>query len=134
MQIWFGLSDPAMEEALYEVGSMRAFAELSLVGPIPDETTILNFRRLLETHELAGEIFAQVNGHLRRQGLMLKRRSIVDTTIIAAPSSTKNDQGQRDAEMSQTKAASAYAVCAGQSVVGAKAVVGEDGMTPPAIG
>ena len=103
MQNWFGLSDPAMEEALYEVGSMRAFAGLSLVEAIPDETTILNFRRLLETHELAGEIFNRVSGHLARQGLMLKRGSIVDATIIAAPSSTKNAEGERDPEMTQTK-------------------------------
>lgn len=103
MQNWFGLSDPAMEEALYEVGSMRAFAGLSLAEPIPDETTILNFRRLLETQELAGEIFGRVSAHLSRQGLMLKRGSIVDATIIAAPSSTKNAEGERDPEMSQTK-------------------------------
>jgi len=103
MQNWFGLSDPAMEEALYEIGSMRAFAKLSLAEPIPDETTILNFRRLLETHELAGEVFKRINGHLSRQGLMLKRGSIVDATIIAAPSSTKNAEGERDPEMSQTR-------------------------------
>lgn len=103
MQNWFGLSDPAMEEALYEITPMRVFARLSLTMPIPDETTILNFRRLLETNELAPEILARVNAYLARKGLLLKRGSIVDATIIAAPSSTKNAEGERDPEMHQTK-------------------------------
>ena len=103
MQNWFGLSDPAMEEALYEITPMRVFARLSLTEPIPDETTILNFRRLLEKNELAPEILARVNAYLTRKGLMLKRGSIVDATIIAAPSSTKNADGERDPEMHQTK-------------------------------
>lgn len=103
MQNWFGLSDPAMEEALYEIGSMRGFCRLSLTEPIPDETTILNFRRLIEQNELAPMILDQVNAHLARKGLMLKRGSIVDATILAAPSSTKNAQGKRDPEMHQTK-------------------------------
>jgi IS5 family transposase len=103
MQNWFGLSDPAMEEALYEITPMRTFAGLSLTEAIPDETTILNFRHLLEKNELAPEILSRVNGYLRRKGLMLKRGSIVDATIIAAPSSTKNAEGERDPEMHQTK-------------------------------
>jgi IS5 family transposase len=103
MQNWFGLSDPAMEESLYEITPMRAFAGLSLNGPIPDETTILNFRRLLETNALAPEILSRVNAYLGRKGLMLKRGTIVDATIIPAPSSTKNAQGERDPEMHQTK-------------------------------
>lgn len=103
MQHWFGLSDPAMEEALYEIVSMRHFAGLSLDGAIPDETTILNFRRLIETNELALLIFERVNTHLSRKGLMLKRGTIVDATIIAAPSSTKNAEGERDPDMAQTK-------------------------------
>jgi IS5 family transposase len=103
MQNWFGLSDPAMEEALYEITPMRVFARLLLTEPIPDETTILNFRRLLEKNELAPEILARVNAYLSRKGLMLKRGSIVDATIIAAPSSTKNAEGKRDPEMHQTK-------------------------------
>jgi transposase, IS5 family len=103
MQNWFGLSDPAMEEALYEITPMRAFARLSLTEPIPDETTILNFRHLLETNELAPEILSRVNAYLARKGLLLKRGSIVDATIIAAPSSTKNAEGERDPEMHQTK-------------------------------
>jgi transposase, IS5 family len=103
MQNWFGLSDPAMEEALYEIAPMRQFARLTLTKPIPDETTILNFRRLLETNELAQEILGRVNAYLTRKGLLLKRGSIVDATIIPAPSSTKNEDQTRDPEMHQTK-------------------------------
>jgi len=103
MQNWFALSDPAMEEALYEIASLRNFAGLNLNEPIPDETTILNFRHLLEEHELAEDILKEVNAHLARKGLLLKRGSIVDATIIAAPSSTKNAEGERDPEMHQTK-------------------------------
>src|SRR5579862_2337797 len=103
MQNWFALSDPAMEEALYEITPMRVFAGLSLTKAIPDETTILNFRHLLEKYELAPEILSRVNALLTRKGLMLKRGSIVDATIIAAPSSTKNAAGERDPEMHQTK-------------------------------
>ena len=102
MQNWFGLSDPAMEEALYEISSMRKFARLTLQA-IPDETTILNFRRLIEANELAPMIFDRVNALLIRKGLMLKRGSIVDATIIAAPSSTKNADGTRDPQMHQTR-------------------------------
>lgn len=102
MQNWFGLSDPAMEEALYEISSMRKFAGLTLQA-IPDETTILNFRRLIDTNELAPMILDRINGLLTRKGLMLKRGTIVDATIIAAPSSTKNADGERDPEMHQAK-------------------------------
>lgn len=103
MQNWFALSDPAMEEALYEIASLRAFAHLSLGEPIPDETTILNFRHLLGANDLAEDILRAVNAHLARKGLLLKRGSIVDATIIAAPSSTKNADGERDPEMHQTR-------------------------------
>jgi len=103
MQNWFALSDPAMEEALYEIASLRAFARLSLGEPIPDETTILNFRHLLEENDLAEDILAAVNKLLARKGLLLKKGSIVDATIIAAPSSTKNAEGGRDPDMHQTK-------------------------------
>jgi IS5 family transposase len=103
MQNWFGLGDPAMEEALYEITPMRKFAGLTRTKAIPDETTILNFRHLLEANELAPEILSRVNAYLSRKGLMLKRGSIVDATIIAAPSSAKNAEGERDPEMHQTK-------------------------------
>lgn len=102
MQNWFALSDPAMEEALYEISSLRNFAGLGLEA-IPDETTILNFRHMLEASDLAEDLFKQVNAHLAKKGLLLKRGSIVDATIIAAPSSTKNSTGERDPDMHQTK-------------------------------
>ena len=91
LQNWFGYSDPAMEEALYEVAPLRRFAGLSLTrGSVPDETTILNFRRLLETHDLAPKVLTAVSTHLTQQGLLLRSGTIVDATIIHAPSSTKN--------------------------------------------
>ena len=102
MQNWFALSDPAMEEALYEIASLRNFAGLKLSESIPDETTILNFRHLLEEYDLAEDILKQVNAHLSRKGLLLKKGSIVDATIIPVPSSTKNAEGERDPEMHQT--------------------------------
>ncbi len=104
MQLWFNLSDPAMEESLYDITPMRQFAGLSLThGGLPDETTILNFRHLLERNKLAERIFAEVNAMLGEQGLLLRHGTIVDATIIAAPSSTKNSAGTRDPEMHQTK-------------------------------
>lgn len=103
LQQWYALSDPAMEEALYDTAVMRRFACLNGLDSIPDETTILNFRRLLETHDLAPKILARVNAHLARQGQSLRAGTIVDATIIAAPSSTKNQDRERDPEMHQTK-------------------------------
>lgn len=104
MQQWFALSDPAMEEALHDMPVMRAFAGLDAgVDAIPDETTILNFRHLLEGNGLAAAIFAEVNGLLAERGLLLRQGTLVDATLIAAPSSTKNQEGKRDPEMSQTK-------------------------------
>lgn len=103
MQNWFALSDPAMEEALYEISSLRSFAHLSLNKAIPDESTIPNFRHLLEVKDLAEDMRKAVNALLARKGLLLKRGSIVDATTIAAPSSTKNAENERDAEKHQTK-------------------------------
>lgn len=103
LQQWYALSDPAMEEALYDTPVMRRFARLSGLDNLPDETTILNFRRLLETHGLAEQMFERVNAHLARKGQSLRAGTIVDATIIAAPSSTKNQDGERDPEMHQTK-------------------------------
>ncbi|HBO0147592.1 TPA: IS5 family transposase [Pseudomonas aeruginosa] len=102
MQNWFGYSDPAMEEALYETTILRQFAGLRLER-IPDETTILNFRRLLEKHELAAGILSVINGYLGDRGLSLRQGTIVDATLIHAPSSTKNQDGKRDPEMHQAK-------------------------------
>lgn len=103
MQVFYNLSDPAMEDALYEIESMRQFAGLSLSKPLPDESTILNFRHFLETHQLGKVIFDTINEHLSDEGLKLRKGSIVDATIIEAPSSTKNATGERDPEMHQTK-------------------------------
>jgi transposase, IS5 family len=90
MQQWFGYSAPAMEEALYDVAPVRKFANLSLSsGKVPDETTILNFRRLLEQHGLAEKILAAVNRHLDARGLLLRQGTVIDAMIIHAPSSTK---------------------------------------------
>ncbi|RRW39454.1 IS5 family transposase, partial [Stutzerimonas stutzeri] len=107
MQNWFGYSDPAMEEALYETTILRQFAGLNLER-IPDETTILNFRRLLEKHELAAGILAVINGYLGDRGLSLRQGTIVDATLINAPSSTKNKDGKRDPDMHQAKKGNQY--------------------------
>jgi transposase, IS5 family len=104
MQQWFNLSDPAMEDALYDSESMRRFAGIDLtVELVPDETTILRFRHLLEQHRLAEKLFAQVRALLEERQLLLKSGTIVDATIIAAPPSTKNAAGERDPEMKQTR-------------------------------
>ena len=104
LQQWFGLSDPAMEEALFDVPMYREFAQLPTgVARLPDESTILRFRHLLEAHDLATKVLAAVNDILSGRGLLLKNGSVVDATLIAAPSSTKNSTGTRDPEMHQTK-------------------------------
>lgn len=98
------LSDPGMEEALYDMESMRRFAGFELgEDALPDETTILNFRRLLETHKLTDQMFALVRELLDAKGLLLKSGTLVDATLIAAPPSTKNAEGKRDPKMTQTK-------------------------------
>ncbi|WP_435815183.1 IS5 family transposase [Xanthomonas campestris pv. incanae] len=103
LQQWYALSDPAMEEALHEIPTLRRFAQLGGLDNVPDETTILNFRRLLETHGLAARMLEAVNAHLARKGQSLRSGTIVDATLIAAPSSTKNTDHARDPEMRQTK-------------------------------
>lgn len=103
LQQWYALSNPGMEEALHEIASMRLFARLSGLDVIPDETTILNFRRLLEKHGLAAKMLEAVNAHLARKGQSLRAGTIVDATIIHAPSSTKNTNKARDPEMHQTR-------------------------------
>ena len=105
MQLFYNLSDPAMEDTLYEVQSMRQFAGIS-IDTVPDETTILNFRHLLEQHHLGEKLFRKINQHLEKKGLSFKEGTIMDATIIEAPSSTKNQSGQRDPEMHQTKGTS----------------------------
>ena len=104
LQQWFNLSDPGAEEALYDSLAMRRFAGIDLGRePVPDETTICKFRHLLERHELGSALFEQVHAYLEQHGLKLSRGTIVDATIIHAPSSTKNAAKARDPEMHQTK-------------------------------
>jgi IS5 family transposase len=104
LQHWFNLSDPAVEEALYESVSMRTFAGIDLGREsAPDETTVCKFRHLLEARGLGKRIFECVGAHLQSKGLKVSSGTIVDATIIAAPSSTKNAEGKRDPEMHQTK-------------------------------
>jgi IS5 family transposase len=104
LQQWFGLSDPAMEEALHDVPLYREFAKVSEgISRLPDETTILRFRHLLERHALAPDMLHLVNDILMAKGLMLRTGTAVDATLISAPSSTKNAEGERDPEMKQTR-------------------------------
>jgi transposase, IS5 family len=104
LQHWFNLSDPAAEEALYDSPALRRFAGVDLGGaPAPDETTILNFRHLLERHDLCGAMLEAVNLYLESCGVRIGTGTIVDATIIHAPSSTKNATGTRDPEMHQTR-------------------------------
>jgi IS5 family transposase len=99
LQQWFTLSDPLMEEMLIDTPCFRRFARIDMIeGRIPDETTILNFRHLLEEHQIAEQIFENVNQSLTEKGVMLKEGTILDATIINAPSSTKNKKGERDPE------------------------------------
>jgi IS5 family transposase len=109
MQQWFGYSDPAMEEALHDIPMLREFAGLDAgVDAMPDETTILKFRRLLETHQLAQTLFDETAACLAEKGLLLRQGTIVDATLIAAPPSTKNRERKRDKEMSSTKKGNNY--------------------------
>jgi transposase, IS5 family len=104
LQQWFNLSDPAVEEALYDSLVMRQFVGIDLGRePVPDETTVCKFRHLLEEHNVGGEMLETVNLHLQENGVRITTGTIVDATIIHAPSSTKNRDQQRDPEMHQTK-------------------------------
>ena len=104
LQQWFNLSDPAVEEALYDTPVFASFARLDPgISTMPDESTILRFRRLLETHQLGLQILALVNAILTDKNLLLRHGTVVDATLIAAPSSTKNASGERDPEMHQSK-------------------------------
>ena len=103
LQQWFGLSDLGAEEALFETGFLRDFAGISGTQRMPDRVSILRFRHLLEEHELSPKILQVINARLAAHGLLLKTGTVVDATLIAAPSSTKNKTGERDPEMHQTK-------------------------------
>jgi len=123
LQQWFNLSDPGVEEALYDSLAMRSFVGIDLGRePVPDETTACKFRHLLEKHELGRQLFEQVHVHLEQHGIKVSKGTIVDATIINAPSSTKNAAGERDPDMSQTKKGQ-------QWYFGMKAHVGVDSKT-----
>ena len=107
LQQWFNLSDPAVEEALYDSRAMRQFVGIDLgCEPVPDETTICKFRHLLEAHQLGEQLFARIGEYLAAQGVTVSRGTLVDATIIAAPSSTKNRTKERDPEMHPRRATS----------------------------
>jgi len=104
LQQWYGLADEALEDALYDSQALRSFARIDLSAEgVPDATTLLKFRRLLETHDLCKGLFTAINADLTARGLLLREGTLVDATLIAAPSSTKNQEKQRDPEMHQTK-------------------------------
>ena len=109
LQSWFNLSDPGAEEALYDMESLRRFVGIDLGNePVPDETTICKFRHLLEANDLGERIFQEVNAHLEEKGLRLSEGTIMDATIINAPSSTKNQDKKRDPDMHSTKKGNQY--------------------------
>ncbi len=109
LQQWYALGDQAAEESLYDMESMRRFADLDLCeDAIPDETTILNFRRLIEKHDLSSALFHDINAYLVTQGITVSKGSMIDATIIQAPSSTKNKSGKRDPEMRSTRKNNQY--------------------------
>jgi transposase, IS5 family len=123
LQLWFNLSDPAVEEALYDIASMRAFAKIDLgTTGVPDETTVCKFRHLLEKHDIGKKLLKEVNAYLADHGIKVGSGTIVDATIIHAASSTKNESGERDPEMHSTKKGN-------QWYFGMKAHIGVDSRT-----
>ena len=109
LQQWYALSDPAAEEALYDMESMRRFSLLELgEDVIPDETTILNFRRLIEKHDLSVAMFNDINAYLVARGIKVSKGSMIDASIVHAPASTKNKEKQRDPEMHSTRKNNQY--------------------------
>ena len=104
LQQWYGLADEALEDALYDSQALRGFARMDLAAAgVPDATTLLKFRRLLETHDLCKGLFTAINADLTARGLMMRAGTLVDATLIAAPPSTKNQEKKRDPEMHQTR-------------------------------
>jgi IS5 family transposase len=104
LQQWYGLADEAIEDAIYDSQAMRGFARIDLAADgVPDATTLLKFRRLLETNDLCKGLFTAINADLTARGLMMRAGTLVDATLIAAPPSTKNKEKQRDPEMHQTR-------------------------------
>ena len=120
VQQWFNLSDPSVEEALYDSAALRRFVGVDLgMAPAPDETTVCRFRHLLEKHDLGGAMLDAVNVHLAAKGIRIATGTIVDATILHAPSSTKNGKKERDPERHQTRKAN-------QWYFGLKAHIGVD--------
>ena len=133
LQHWFALSDPAAEEALYDSRAMRHFVGIDLGRePIPDETTICKFRRLMERHHLGDELFRLVNVYLEKNGLKVARRTIVDATIVNAPNSTKNKDKSRDSGMHQTRKGNQW--CVSRTQVSSLWCCTKDGSRPPEVG
>ncbi len=122
VQLFYNLSDPAMEDALYDSAAVPRFVGLAAQDPRPDETTILNFRHLLEQHALGAVLLAQITRHLATRGVRLREGTIVEATIIDAPASTKHDAQQRDPEMHQVQKGN-------QWYFGMKAHIGVDAQT-----
>src|SRR5450755_3499810 len=123
LQQWYALADEALEDALYDSHALQSFARIDLAAEgVPDAATLLNFRHLLETHDLCKGLFTAINADLAARGLLLREGTLVDATLIAAPASTKNKEQQRDPEMHQTKKGN-------QWYFGMKAHVGVDSKT-----
>ena len=123
LQQWYALADEALEDAIYDSQAMRDFVGIDLaIESVPDATTLLRFRHLLEKHSLTQRIFEEINAHLAEKGLFMREGTIVDATIVAAAPSTKNQAKQRDPEMKQTKKGN-------QWYFGLKAHIGVDAVT-----
>jgi IS5 family transposase len=133
LQQWYGLADEALEDALYDSQALRDFVGIDLSREsVPDATTLLKFRRLLHDNDLTRALFDEINAHLGQQGLLMHAGTIVDATIIAAPSSTKNEGKARDPEMHQTKKGNQWRVSRTQAAD--LWCCTEDGSRPPEAG
>jgi len=133
LQQWYGLADEALEDALYDSQALRDFVGIDLSREsVPDATTLLKFRRLLHDNDLTRALFDEINAHLGQQGLLMRAGTIVDATIIAAPSSTKNEGKTRDPEMHQTKKGNQWRVSRTQAAD--LWCCTEDGSRPPEAG
>jgi len=133
LQQWYGLADEAVEDALYDSQALRDFVGIDLSREsVPDATTLLTFRRLLQDNDLTRALFDEINAHLSEQGLLMRAGTIVDATIIAAPSSTKNEDKARDPEMHQTKKGKQW--CVSRTQAADLWCCTEDGSRPPEAG
>jgi IS5 family transposase len=133
LQQWYALADEALEDALYDSQALRDFVGIDLSRQsVPDATTLLKFRRLLQDNDLTRALFDEINAHLSEQGLLMRAGTIVDATIIAAPSSTKNEDKARDPEMHQTKKGKQW--CVSRTQAADLWCCTEDGSRPPEAG